>query len=54
MQRYDKIDRPTINIGKKLYNNCQIKDKRIDFWEKQAFSSNVRQNPIKRNIANIM
>ena len=24
IQRYDKIDRPTINIGKNYINNCQI------------------------------
>jgi len=34
IQRYDKIDRPTINIGKNYINNCQIKDNRIDFGEK--------------------
>ena len=24
LQRYDKIDRPTIDIGKNYINNCQI------------------------------
>ena len=51
IQRYQKNDRPPINIGKNYNNYYQININRIGSGKKLL--PNIKLNPIKRNIVNI-